>query len=65
MWGLQMLCEELVGLRIRNGSLSNDATHDSLEDCLAARELVLWCLRHPAELNSWGKKKKVETKAER
>jgi hypothetical protein len=27
--------------------------HDGLEDALAARELVLWCLRHPVELEAW------------
>lgn len=66
MWGLETLCRELLGLEIRrpvtgggggNGSSSNggDATtHDSLEDTLATREVVLWCLRHPAELGAWG-----------
>lgn len=49
MWGLKALCEDLVGLRIRD----SPGPHDGLEDALAARELVLWCLRHPAKLKTW------------
>lgn len=52
MWGLKALCDELLGLRIRNNSVA----HDGIEDALATRELVLWCLRHPAELRKWAAK---------
>ncbi|AEO64857.1 uncharacterized protein THITE_37317 [Thermothielavioides terrestris NRRL 8126] len=48
--GLQKLCRELVGLEIREGGRGK---HDSLEDVLATREVVLWCLRHPEELGAW------------
>ena len=48
--GLQRLCRELVGVRIREGG---GGRHDSLEDVLATREVVVWCLRHPEELRVW------------
>ncbi|KAK3309479.1 uncharacterized protein B0T15DRAFT_4160 [Chaetomium strumarium] len=60
--GLERLCRELVGLRIRGGGNDNKngsgsgiggGRHDSMEDVLAAREVVIWCLRHPAELKAW------------
>jgi DNA polymerase III epsilon subunit-like protein len=54
-YGLQTLCEELVGLRIREGSPFGHTVHDCLEDTLSAREVVLWCLTHPAKLDTWGK----------
>ncbi|RYP43430.1 hypothetical protein DL768_009918 [Monosporascus sp. mg162] len=49
LWGLSALCEELLDLRIRNGS----GAHDGLEDAMAAREVALWCLRHQVDLNMW------------
>ncbi|KAK4149376.1 hypothetical protein C8A00DRAFT_47004 [Chaetomidium leptoderma] len=42
--GLERLCRELTGC------------HDSLEDVLAAREVVIWCLQHPVELREWARK---------
>ncbi|RWA08070.1 hypothetical protein EKO27_g7020, partial [Xylaria grammica] len=30
------------------------AAHDPLEDALATRELVIWCLANPARLLEWG-----------
>jgi len=56
MWGLKVLCEDLLGLRIRSSS----GVHDGLEDVLATRELTLWCLRHPRELNTWANKTRRE-----
>lgn len=68
-WGLQALCKELVGIDIRCANRSNpnlpskesqgagdDAraqAHDTTEDVLAAREVVLRCLRDPAKLDAW------------
>lgn len=49
--GLQRLCLELLGLRIRDALVGTP--HDSLEDALATRELVIRCLRNPDALNSW------------
>ncbi|KAL2155245.1 hypothetical protein VTH82DRAFT_3921 [Thermothelomyces myriococcoides] len=59
---LERLCRELVGVQIRRGGPAVAAagpskqTHDSLEDVLATRELVIWCLTHPAELQAWAAK---------
>ncbi|KAJ9145003.1 hypothetical protein NKR23_g5614 [Pleurostoma richardsiae] len=51
-WGLADLCQDLLGLRIRKDT----GLHDPLEDVLAAREVVLRCLRRPAELERWARK---------
>lgn len=54
MTGLEKLCRELLGLQIRGGALAGGGcAHDSLEDVLAARELVIWCLQNPKALQSW------------
>ncbi|KAK7754435.1 hypothetical protein SLS62_003455 [Diatrype stigma] len=56
-WGLKALCREFLGLVIRRpvaGGSGGKTSHDSLEDALATRELVLWCLRNPVELEAWG-----------
>lgn len=49
---LERLCRELVGLRIREDG-GQEGHHDSLEDVLATREVVIWCLRHPGEMEEW------------
>ncbi|GAB1318198.1 hypothetical protein MFIFM68171_08408 [Madurella fahalii] len=58
MAGLERLCRELLGLRIRAAApaAGTDKHHDSLEDVLAVRELVMWCLRNPRELETWAAK---------
>jgi DNA polymerase III epsilon subunit-like protein len=56
MVGLERLCQELLGLRIRGGGI-----HDSLEDAPATRELVIWCLRNPKDLKSWAFKNWKQT----
>ena len=56
-WGLKMLCKELLGVTVQ--AHGNDG-HDSVEDALAAKEVVLWCLEHNAELTKWGRQKKKE-----
>ncbi|KAJ0140634.1 Heavy metal tolerance protein [Fusarium oxysporum f. sp. albedinis] len=53
-WGLQSLCDDLLGLRIRQSK-----THDALEDTMAAREVTLWCICYPKELQKWAKKAKA------
>lgn len=53
-WGLQELCRDILGLKIRQSQ--NRFGHDSLEDCFAARELVLHCIRSPRLLTSWAGK---------
>lgn len=56
-WGLKVLCIELLGIEIQNKGREG---HDCLEDALAAREVVLWCCRHPQELERWGMVKREE-----
>jgi DNA polymerase III epsilon subunit-like protein len=51
-WGLKQLCQDLLGLTIQDRP---EEGHDCLEDTLAARELVLRCLRYPHELEAWAK----------
>ncbi|KAH8647796.1 exonuclease [Xylariales sp. PMI_506] len=66
LWGLQALCQELVGTRIRRGGAGSGrvASHDSLEDVLAAREVILCCLRNPETLEIWAslQRKKFQAK---
>ncbi|KAF6789074.1 exonuclease [Colletotrichum sojae] len=53
-WGLEALCHELLGIRIRKPSQTgNRGIHDALEDALATREVVLLCAREPDKLNHW------------
>lgn len=54
-WGLKTLCKELLGVVIQDNLKDG---HDAVEDALAAREVVVWCLGHEKELNEWGKKQK-------
>lgn len=49
-WGLKTLCEELMGIRIQTNGRKG---HDCMEDALAAREVVLWCVRNPSLLADW------------
>ncbi|KAI2624486.1 ribonuclease H-like domain-containing protein [Xylaria nigripes] len=50
MWSLKSACKELMNIDIQRGR----AAHDPLEDALAARELIIWCLTHSAALLAWG-----------
>lgn len=56
-FALKTLCKELLNITVQDHGKNG---HDAVEDALAAREVVLWCLQHEAELKSWGKKKKKE-----
>ncbi|OAL55323.1 hypothetical protein IQ07DRAFT_582821 [Pyrenochaeta sp. DS3sAY3a] len=56
-WGLRTLCKQLLNIDIQNRGKDG---HDSVEDAFAAREVVLWCLEHPAELAAWGAQRKEE-----
>lgn len=60
-WGLEVLCKELLNLRIRLGS----GVHNDMEDTMAAREVALWCLCHPVELQQWGERARTSFYAER
>jgi DNA polymerase III epsilon subunit-like protein len=56
-WALKTLCKELLKITVQDNGKNG---HDAVEDALAAREVVLWCLQHNAELKSWGEKKRKE-----
>jgi DNA polymerase III epsilon subunit-like protein len=55
-WGLKTLCRELLDMEIQNSKKG----HDCMEDTLAAREVVLWCIERPLELAAWGQVKHKE-----
>ena len=42
-WSLKVACQELINVSVQAGR----KPHSPLEDALATRELVLWCLTHP------------------
>ncbi|OGM44257.1 RNA exonuclease [Aspergillus bombycis] len=51
-WKLKTLCQDFLGINIqqsRNG-------HDCVEDTLATREVLLWCVRNPDKLKNWAAK---------
>ncbi|ORY58859.1 uncharacterized protein BCR38DRAFT_446794 [Pseudomassariella vexata] len=49
IWSLKELAKVLLGMNIQVGKKG----HDCLEDTLATREIALWCLRFPQELETW------------
>lgn len=51
--GLERLCRELAGVGIRADYGERAGRHDGLEEVLATRELVIWCLENPEELMVW------------
>lgn len=53
--GLKDLCRELLHIKIREDSRSGSSAHDSLEDVLAPREVVLWMLEHREDFRVWAK----------
>lgn len=60
-WGLGLkdICSELLGLKIREGApLAASNVHEGLEDVLAAREVVLYCLKQPTEFKTWARRKR-------
>ncbi|KAJ5510264.1 Exonuclease RNase T/DNA polymerase III [Penicillium expansum] len=52
VWGLKALANELIGIDIQTG----DEGHNSLEDALATREVLIWCLRGPECLKVWAER---------
>lgn len=52
IWGLDTLAEELSGIKTQGG----DEGHNSLEDALTTREILIWCLRGPECLKDWAEK---------
>ncbi|RYP92800.1 hypothetical protein DL770_001080 [Monosporascus sp. CRB-9-2] len=49
VWKLKDLAKTLLGMNIQVGKNG----HDCVEDTLATREVALWCLRFPRELEAW------------
>ena len=45
-WALKTLCKDFLGIDIQNRGRKG---HDCLEDALATRQLVLWCMQNPKE----------------
>lgn len=61
-WGLQTLCRELLGAAIQ---VSKKKGHVCLEDTLATREIVLWCLTEHERLEVWAKQALVQYKIDK
>ena len=56
-WGLKVLCEELLGMKIQtNGGKG----HVCAEDTFATREVVLFCCHYPERLETWAMVKRKE-----
>ncbi|RYO85013.1 hypothetical protein DL766_008594 [Monosporascus sp. MC13-8B] len=49
IWSLKDLAKILLGTTIQVG----ENGHDCVEDTLTTREVALWCLRFPQELEAW------------
>ncbi|GFF84655.1 RNA exonuclease 3 [Aspergillus udagawae] len=48
-WGLKRLCKQMLDRDIQQSRRG----HDCLEDTMATREVVLWCVRHPNKFQEW------------
>ncbi|CZR67914.1 uncharacterized protein PAC_17813 [Phialocephala subalpina] len=55
LYGIKTACTELLRIKVQQGR-----GHDSVEDSLAAREVVLTCLNDPERLEQWAKIKREE-----
>jgi DNA polymerase III epsilon subunit-like protein len=60
-WGLQSLCADLLGLRIRYATMK----HDVVEDTMAAREVALWCICYPEKLHTWAERARKTARSQR
>ncbi|KAH8799799.1 ribonuclease H-like domain-containing protein [Xylogone sp. PMI_703] len=61
-WGLDTLCRELLHIEFRNNKKN---THNCMEDVLATRNVVLFCIQHEYELQNWAEVKKLEEELKR
>ena len=55
--GLKTLTKAFVGKAVQNHGKKG---HDSLEDTLATRECVIWCMKDLPELQAWTERKRAE-----
>ncbi|KAI0123538.1 ribonuclease H-like domain-containing protein [Xylariales sp. AK1849] len=60
-WGLKDLANTLLKIQIQVGKRG----HDCAEDTLATRELALWCLCYPDELEAWAACMRIELEQKR
>ncbi|KAI1103390.1 ribonuclease H-like protein [Jackrogersella minutella] len=60
-WGLNVASKELLKISIQTSRRG----HDCMEDTLATRELVLWCLREREKLEAWGAKALIKYEEQR
>lgn len=51
IWGLKTLAKDLLGIDIQP-----ELAHNPLEDAVATREVLIWCLRGPECLKAWAEK---------
>jgi DNA polymerase III epsilon subunit-like protein len=49
---LQDLCKQLLGMTIQDHGKQG---HSCLEDVMATREVVIWCIKNPEALAEWGR----------
>ncbi|KAI1432976.1 ribonuclease H-like domain-containing protein [Xylaria sp. CBS 124048] len=56
LWSLKTACKALMNIEIQRSCMA----HDPLEDALATRELVLWCLTHSTALLAWAYDERTE-----
>ncbi|KAI6756143.1 hypothetical protein HG530_011879 [Fusarium avenaceum] len=61
IWGLQSLCADLLGLRILHETMK----HDVVEDTMATREVVLWCICYPENLQAWAERARTTAAAQK
>lgn len=60
-WGLKSLAKSFLGMIIQ----TKKSGHNSLEDALATREVVLWCTHNPLKLMEWASEQRREMEEER
>ncbi|KAF9886770.1 hypothetical protein FE257_011147 [Aspergillus nanangensis] len=58
MWSLKNLAKDLLGLEIQNSNRG----HSALEDAYAARDIAIWCIRNPEELQMWAENARLREK---
>lgn len=61
-WGLKTLCDVFLNIEIQNHGARG---HDCQEDAMAAREVVLWCMRNPQSLKDWAAVMREEERLKR
>jgi hypothetical protein len=49
---LQDLCKQLLGMNVQDHGKQG---HSCLEDVIATREVVIWCIKNPEALAEWGR----------